>query len=161
MQITKGRVLEVFTQQFQKLTTQDKQRRAAEAYNASIQILAPWRKGMSSSGRDTRWLVSGYLDEILKDDYGVTPVDTKPMSDIQTAGSCEGRKAAEEFLKTDSHLVTPTPSAKEASNRWVLSQYDRGLEWVPKGRMADKEWTSGFLMGFAGVIWRYQRNLPV
>ncbi len=161
MQITKGRVLEVFTQHFQKLTTPDKQRRAAEAYNASLKTLAPWREGMSSHERDRMNLVADYLEEILKEDHGVAPSHMRPLTDTETAGACEGREAAEEFLKTDAHLVTAVPTTEEATNEWTRRIYARGLEWVPRDRMEDKQWTSGFLMGFAGVIWRYKQNLPV
>ncbi len=161
MQITKGRVLEVFTRHFQKLTTSAKHRRAADAYNASLKELAPWREGMSSSERDRMDLIADYLEEIIREDHGVTPHHgERTLTDTESAGADEGRKAGEEFLKTNSHLVTPVPATEEATDEWSRRIYARGLEWVPKDRIADKEWTAGFLMGFAGVVWRYKQTLP-
>ena len=76
-EITKGRVLEVFTQHLQKLNNPDERDRAAEAHNATLDTLAPRREGMSPQDRAARvevlQLVIGYLDEILKDDHGITP----------------------------------------------------------------------------------------
>ncbi len=161
-EITKGRVLEIFTQHFQKLNIPDKRERVVEAHNATLDTLAPRREGMSSQDRTARvevlQLVIGYLDEILKDDHGITPVQGRPMSDIEVAASNEGAKAAEQFLKTNAQRLPAFPTTEKGGPEWMRLVHAQAFEVAPVDSLKNKEWTSGFLAGFVGVIWRYQQN---
>lgn len=161
--ITKALVLETFMKHYGGRPGPDEKRRAMEAFNATVDDLIPWKESMkeSMSKEDARnlELVSDLLVEILAEDFKIEVRTGQKLTPTEIAGANDGMKAAQEFLKDNAHRIPPLPETDEAVKEWQRTVHSWAFDLAPKDRISDKEWTHGFVSGFASDLWQYRRSL--
>lgn len=159
-EITKALVLEVFMRIYERLGGERSQQRALHASNLTMDELAPWSQGMSQEMRGRLDLVTDFLEEILKDDFGIEIRNGVKLTKKEGEAGIEGGKAAKEFWDLHADRVPTRAEPGEELVRWFKLVQGFAFDLVPADRTADKEWTRGFIEGFTGDIWRFIQGLP-
>jgi hypothetical protein len=158
VEITKVKVLEVFMGHYNRLSELPDRERLMGADDATRDAFAPWREGMSPEEKTRLDLVTGFLDEILTEDFGLQKGQTTALTQKQVEISKVAFAAAKEFLAHSAHLVPPFPLETGDVGEWEKKAQAMAFEAVPKDRLADKEWTGTFIEAFAGALFMDQRD---
>lgn len=156
LEVTKARVLEVFMKHHARIMGENERRRALLAANDTQDEFVLWREDLSEEECSRLDTVCAYVNEILEHDFGIRVVTGKKFTPIQKQGAGAGGVAAIEWLKTNADRIPSFETPKDwmdTVNRWAF-------ELVPSDRAADKEWTSGFISGFTGDVYRHIQGLP-
>ncbi len=130
-------------------------RRALEAYNATLDDLAPFKEGRSEKENQDFERVCAFLVEILREDFGIEMRSGRKLSSQEGAGIKEGGKVAQEFIKGDTNRIPLLPADEAAAADWHKTVRAWAFDLAPKDRLSDKEWLNSFMNGFAGELWRY------
>lgn len=159
-EITKASVLERFMGIYNRRPGTDPRRRALDAYNETMDSFVPWTEAMPEEDLLRRHKVIEFLNEIMAEDFKVEIRTGRKYTPTELAGTEAGGSAAQEFLKDNSQRVPPVPQTAEAAREWQRTVKAWAFELVHPERMADKEWTYGFMAGFSGDLWRHAHGLP-
>lgn len=164
-EITKAKVLEVFTRIFNELPGEDERRRALGAYNLALHELAPWSKSMTAEQQKRVDVVVVHLMEIMKEDHGIEMRLGRKYTEKEADAAKEGGIAAKKFWTEQRDRVPPRPVARDGVEddddyrEWIRIAKGLAFEQVPTDRAGDAEWTKGFMSGFVGDIWRLLQGL--
>lgn len=161
MDISKARVLEVFMKHYRSIEDADDRRHALRASNDAQDEILPWREDLSKEERSHLDVVCSYLNEILEQDYGIQVARGTKLTPVEKKGAGAGGMAAVEWLKTNAERVPPAEKMEEDRKAWGDMVNRWAFESVPSDRASDKEWTTGFIMGFTGDVYRYIQGLPL
>lgn len=150
MEITKAKVLEVFMRHYNRLQELPDMQRLMEADGATLDELAP-------AGIPRAPIVQS-LNEIVTEDFGLKIGETFKLTPLEEEISKIGFVAAEKFLSHSDHLVPPFPFETGDVVEWDKKARAMALDFVPKDRLADKQWTETFLQAFTGKLLMHQRD---
>ncbi len=154
--ITKAKVLEVFMRLYGGGTPdREDSRRALLAYNAALDELVPFKRGMSSSEEERKEAVIGFLIEILKEDFGIELRLGRKITGIEEEGVKEAWRIGPLAREADPDRLGRFPEGKEAIKEWYRLARDWSLELAPKDQLGSKEWMKGFVDGFTGYMHKH------
>lgn len=160
MEITKAKVLEVFMKNYGRIEDDDDKRRALRASNETQDEFVVWREDLSEEELARHRTVVSYVNEILEQDFGIKVRTGRQFTPLEKEGSGVGGVAAIEWLKTHADQVPPFEKFEESPAAWIDQVNRWAFELVPSERAADKEWTTGFISGFTGDVYRHIQGLP-